>query len=628
MPSRITPSDWRPQGIDELEDAAEDAVRYRGNALVVAGPGAGKTELLAQRACFLLQTGLCRRPTRILAISFKRDAAKNLAERVRERCGETLARRFHSYTFDAFAKGLVDRFGQALPEKWRPKPRFEVAFDIDKRFRDYLSLVPAPYHRLTPTELASLPTESTYRGEFIGRRLCDFPSSPLSVPDRAADGVWQYLLHTGNASRLSFPMIGRLAEHLLAVNPLILAALREAYGFVFLDEFQDTTSIQYALAKTAFLGSDSELTAVGDDKQSIMRWAFALTGIFSTFQKDFAAKAFPLVRNHRSAPYLVKLIGALATAIDPHCKPPEPVDDGSDGEGECRLLLFPDDSKEAAVLADLIEQWVKKDGLHPRDICVVTRQKPQLYGALLLEELQRRDIPARVEEPLQLLLAEPLLDILLDALRLAANDRAPDAWAAFTAFMIRISGAESEQHARVVTDEVTHFIPRLRETMADATLDPAGIAEVLKYIIDFVTVPALIGEHPQYDGPFLDKVLADTAQLFSEYLDGRSWSEAILAFVGEDALPFMTVHKSKGLEYHTVVFLGLEDYPFRGFKSLQDEEAANFFVAFSRAKKRVLFTFSRNRDGRPQTLKTVRPLYDILIKEGVTPEKFTDPMSP
>lgn len=628
MPSRVTPTDWRPQGIDELEDAAEDAVRYRGNALVVAGPGAGKTELLAQRACFLLQTGLCRRPTRILAISFKRDAAKNLAERVRERCGETLARRFHSYTFDAFAKGLVDRFGQALPEKWRPKPRFQVAFDIDKRFRDYLSLVPAPYHRLTPTELASLPTESTYRAQFIGRSLSDFPSSPLSVPDRAADGMWQYLLHTGNASRLSFSMIGRLAEHLLATNRLILAALREAYGFVFLDEFQDTTSIQYALAKTAFLGSDSELTAVGDDKQSIMRWAFALTGIFSTFQNDFAAKAFPLVRNHRSAPYLVKLIGALATAIDPTCKPPEPVDDGADGQGECRILLFPDDVKEASVIADSIEQWVKREGLNPRDICVVTRQRPQVYGALLLQELLRRDIAARVEEPLQLLLAEPLLDILLDALRLAANDRSPEAWAAFTAFMIRMSGAESEQDAKVITDDVTQFVGRLRKAIASAKHGAAGVAAVLKHIIEFVTVPALIGEYPQYDGPYLDELLSNVSKQFSEYLEGRSWAEAIVAFVGEDALPFMTVHKSKGLEYHTVVFLGLEDYPFRGFKSLQDEEAASFFVAFSRAKKRVLFTFSGKRDGRPQTLKTVRPLYDILIKEGVTPEKFTPPKSP
>ena len=61
---------------------------------MVAGPGAGKTEFLAQRACFLLETGRCRHPKRILAISFKRDAAINLAERVRSRAGGEALRLF------------------------------------------------------------------------------------------------------------------------------------------------------------------------------------------------------------------------------------------------------------------------------------------------------------------------------------------------------------------------------------------------------------------------------------------------------------------------------------------------------------------------------------------------------
>ncbi|WVV49583.1 UvrD-helicase domain-containing protein [Pseudomonas sp. NA13] len=74
------------------------------NRSVIAGPGAGKTELLAQRAAFLLQTDAAPSPRRILAISFKRDAASNLAARVRQRCHHTHASRFDSMTFDAFAK--------------------------------------------------------------------------------------------------------------------------------------------------------------------------------------------------------------------------------------------------------------------------------------------------------------------------------------------------------------------------------------------------------------------------------------------------------------------------------------------------------------------------------------------
>ena len=125
MPRFRREEDWTPAGIDELEPNAGAVVRSSENRLVVAGPGAGKTELLAQRANFLLETGRCSPPKRILAISFKRDAAKNLESRVRERCAE-YADRFDSFTLDAFAKRIVDRFLLALPDNWRPKAGYQV----------------------------------------------------------------------------------------------------------------------------------------------------------------------------------------------------------------------------------------------------------------------------------------------------------------------------------------------------------------------------------------------------------------------------------------------------------------------------------------------------------------------
>ena len=109
------PDDWRPNGIDDLEPAAWLALRA-GSASVTAGPGAGKSEFLAQRAGYLLETGICRPPQQILAISFKRAAATNLRDRVQERLPEH-ARRFTSMTFDAFTKSIVDRFRGLLPSE-------------------------------------------------------------------------------------------------------------------------------------------------------------------------------------------------------------------------------------------------------------------------------------------------------------------------------------------------------------------------------------------------------------------------------------------------------------------------------------------------------------------------------
>ena len=65
--------------------AAANEVEH--NLALTAGSGAGKTKMLAQRADFLLRTGACRYPERILAISFKVGASQNLKARVRKRCG-------------------------------------------------------------------------------------------------------------------------------------------------------------------------------------------------------------------------------------------------------------------------------------------------------------------------------------------------------------------------------------------------------------------------------------------------------------------------------------------------------------------------------------------------------------
>jgi superfamily I DNA/RNA helicase len=106
---------WTPSGGYKLEpNALTAATETEADRLLIAGPGAGKTEMLAQRADFLLRTGQCPYPRRILAISFKTDAAANLRRRVADRCGPELAARLDSHTFHAFAKRIIDAYRVVL----------------------------------------------------------------------------------------------------------------------------------------------------------------------------------------------------------------------------------------------------------------------------------------------------------------------------------------------------------------------------------------------------------------------------------------------------------------------------------------------------------------------------------
>lgn len=123
----ITPAQWSPVAIKLLEPGAKAAITaLHGNSMVIANPGSGKTELLAQRADFVLRTGASRYPKKILAISFKTDAAHTLRRRVRDRSGFDHAHRLNSMTFDAFARRIIAIYRPLL----KPKDRLDQGFKV------------------------------------------------------------------------------------------------------------------------------------------------------------------------------------------------------------------------------------------------------------------------------------------------------------------------------------------------------------------------------------------------------------------------------------------------------------------------------------------------------------------
>lgn len=165
----IAPESWQPADGLQLEPNALEAARERTASLALtAGPGAGKTEMLAQRADFLLRTGQCPYPRRILAISFKVDAAKNLKERVRKRCGPDLAGRLDSHTFHAFAKRLIDRFRPILTGKDALDPDYTLGLQrITGKQIEFGDLVPFALQILAKSAAARNAIRQTYSHVFL-----------------------------------------------------------------------------------------------------------------------------------------------------------------------------------------------------------------------------------------------------------------------------------------------------------------------------------------------------------------------------------------------------------------------------------------------------------------------------
>ena len=165
----ISSDAWLPADGLTLEPNALRAAKEQVSCLALtAGPGAGKTEMLAQRADFLLRTGNCRYPKRILAISFKVDASKNLKERIQRRCGQELASRFDSYTFHAFAKRIIDRFRVVLTGNDALNADYTIGERrITRRQITFRELVPLAIQIVNISSVAKNAIRQTYSDVFL-----------------------------------------------------------------------------------------------------------------------------------------------------------------------------------------------------------------------------------------------------------------------------------------------------------------------------------------------------------------------------------------------------------------------------------------------------------------------------
>lgn len=624
---RTSPDKWAPQGVGELEPNALKAVKSENSAYIIAGPGAGKTEVLAQRAAYLLQTGVSPPPKNILAICFKRDAARNLQDRVLQRCGPVLTRRFHSYTFDGLSKSLLDRFRLALPEAWRPEKSYKIrSEDRFKELESFLRSLDPPAELGTKLKLGGVDGRKFHNNALVGIRLPETIKTTKNLYWWASLQVWHYRLHTVIDSELTFAMIGRLSELLLRTNPKILAALRLTYSHVLLDEFQDTTLIQYHFLQTAFEKTSIPLTAVGDHRQRIMGWAMAMEDAFSPFEKDFGADNFKLTMNYRSSPDLVKIQHRLMKAIDPDSA--EAVSYKDTSEGVCEIWNFATEVVEAQTLSAHIKKLIE-GGIRPRDIAVLVKHSPAKYAKVLIEHLAANAVEARVENDLQDLLAEPLSEGFIAILRSATNPSDFKAWDDGLSLLAEMRGISQEDPAwRGLEVELEALAKNLRNSLAKSKTK-ADLTKTVEGIESFFGEERLKMAFPQYkQGTRYEEIISSFSSALWDCFDttNPNFGFALDRLEGRNSVPIMTIHKSKGLEYHTVIFLGLEDSSFWTFANQQSEDTCAFFVAFSRAKESVLFTFTQSRTVNlkypTQSKSAIKPLYDLLSEAGVPEKKF------
>ena len=609
--SFVLADDWAPKGVASLEPAAMTALRMTDQSItVVASAGAGKTEFLAQKAAYLLETGVCPAPKRVLAISFKRDAAKNLAERVRQRCSVDMARRFDSLTFDAFTKSLVDRFGAAIPAPYTPAPTYRITFPGRRDWDEFLRAQGAPNQ-----------SDRTLSHHITNATL---PINQSDLSDgwkRIVEAYWDNSLRDPNDSLLAFPMLNRLAEFLLRENEQVRRALRLTYPFVFLDEFQDTTHAQYQLLTTAFLGSNAMLTAVGDDKQRIMGWAGAMKDGFERLAADFQTTEVALLSNWRSHADLVAIQHVIAHAIDDQTPVVQARANRTIDDDIAAVWTYDTADAECEGIGDWVANQVQSGTISPDEVAILVRMRADDVEAELSPVFARkglilRNVARNVGEiAIQDLLAEELTEAVLPLIKLGARQRSPDDWLIATKLQETLRGIEPEDEdggASILTD-LEAFVLDLRCYMRANAPSEACCDEVFEKALDFLNEKVFRSAVSAYnrDRDYTRVKTGFGLLLHESSENAQNWEEVLNRFEGVGQTPLMTVHKSKGLEFHTMIFLGLDSQSWWSLKPTSDEELKSFFVAFTRAMQRAFFTRCAERG------RTITWLEDMLAPAGV-----------
>jgi superfamily I DNA/RNA helicase len=220
------------------------------------------------------------------------------------------------------------------------------------------------------------------------------------------------------------------------------------------------------------------------------------------------------------------------------------------------------------------------------------------------------------------LLAEEITRIVTGIVRLSVQRRAPQAWSFVADVLGDLRGADYEDAAirQKIEGELRGAITDLGQFLGEQAPAAKAAAELVVRTLRFIDLGAVARIYPEYGSDERLEIAAEGISLYMQECaeSATTWLEMIDEFEGVEQVPLMTVHKSKGLEYDTILFVGLDEKMWWSHNVGDYEGRATFFVALSRAKQRTIFTYCKTRGSR----KGVSDLYDLLSAAGVPEKRF------
>ncbi len=606
---------------DLTEPQREAASHGEGPLLVVAGAGSGKTRVIIRRIAYLLATGVP--PDRIVAMTFTNKAADEMRRRVESLVGEEV----YVTTFHSFCARLLRREVHRLGR--------DRSFTIYDR-TDSLRIVRQVVRDMQLDEDTYSPREildfiSVKKDHIVGPQECR--SQALGIEEQTYAEVYaDYEERLLDNNALDFDDLLLKTLDVFSECPEVLADLQDNYLHVLVDEYQDTNLAQHLIAR-ALQGKHRNITAVGDPDQMIYSWRGARLENLLEFEEDFpGARVVMLERNYRSMANILR--AASACIANNQLRHEKALWTDRDAGEPVMLRGFRDSYDEGRWVAGKVQELLD-DGVKPTEVAVFYRTKQQ---SLPLEDaFAALALPHQVVDSVGFFDRKQVKD-LRAYLQLLVNPRDDAACARIINTPTRGIGAktlerlqeeakrrdlsllETAQRAEEIeslgtraTRAVTGF-SRLYHELSD--LETGSMRELVKRLLQLTDYVEQMPASDRQDA----QELADMFQGYAREYDERNPNGGLISFLEQAALvsdvdgwkaeaaavPFMTLHSAKGLEFDAVFIVGVEEGLLPHYRALQDrahgseqgaleEERRLFYVGMTRARERLFITHGRRR---------------------------------
>lgn len=604
----------------------EGVTHFEGPLLVLAGAGSGKTRVITRRVAWLLQQGVS--PRNILAITFTNKAAGEMRQRV-----ETLVPGCSVWisTFHSLGAKLLRIYADRLN-----LDRNFTIYDQDDRKK-----------LLKDTMEAAFPNGSKFTPDQIGNAISKAKNQLQSASQygaRAGDYFSEsvarvyplYDKRLREANAVDFDDLLLIPAMALRHDVELRAELDARFQFLLIDEYQDTNTAQYEIAKR--LSQDyPNLCVVGDPDQSIYGWRGSDIRNILDFERDYPnARVITLDKNYRSTK---AILHAASHLIDHnlHRKKKSLVTDNADGD-PVRVLQYNDGLEEADQTARRIRDAVRDGKRNYRDFAVFLRTNA--LSRSLESAFIKYAIPYQVVRGLAFYERKENKDVLA-YLRLIVNPKDDIAFLRIVNEPARGIGKVSLEHLRNYAEprglsllQATADVPKipqikgkaaaalcnfallmaglrqLLESPPDeivrAVLDRSGYRDMLRQSTDdadqerLENIEELITAAGQFARQDSSATLADFLESVALASDVDGWNEH------QDCVSVMTLHSAKGLEFPVVYILAVEQGMLPHFRSMErldeiEEERRLCFVGMTRAKEELYLSYTLCREFAGQT---------------------------